>query len=158
MTECDAMRSLILRSVDETLDEAGRAHLAGHLAICGACARALAVQAAMKRALADLPMATVSTDFASRVRERVAPPRWLDAFDWRVWTIRLAPIAALLALLAVLPATSDTTDVSSQSLSGVIDSWTADPAGASSEHMQLLLNPDADPNALLAEALEGVAR
>ena len=36
--------------------------------------------------------------------------RWIDLFDWRVWTLRLAPVAALLALLAVLPAGPTTLD------------------------------------------------
>jgi hypothetical protein len=81
-------------------------------------------------------------------------------------------VAALLALLAVLPlagiSTSESaTGEAAQSLSGVLDTWSASHAGASAgqetaasgtgssgSHMQLLLNPDADPHALLAAALE----
>jgi anti-sigma factor RsiW len=171
MSVCEPMVSLMLRSVEGDLDAADR-DLVTHLAGCPACAQALAVQVAVKRALADLPLAEVSTDFAARVRARVAPPQWLDAFNWQGWTIRLAPVAVLLALLAVLPAQrGSSTDATTQTVSGAIDAWTASSAGAgagsldttvdaasSSSHMQLLLNPDADPNALLAAALEGASR
>jgi anti-sigma factor RsiW len=169
MTVCEAIVPLMLRSVEGDLDAGDRELLVSHLARCPACTQALAVQAAVKRALADLPLAEVSTDFAARVRARVAPPQWLDAFNWRAWTIRLAPIAALLALLAVLPAQRGASTDTTQTVSGVLDAWTASSAGASSHdtagdatssasQMQLLLNPDADPNALLAAALEGASR
>ena len=169
MTDCGGMQTLMLRAVDDTLDAAGRDALSAHVAECDACRRMLATQHAIRRALADLPMASVSADFAARVRERVSA-RWVDAFNWRVWTLRLAPVAALLMLLALLPAeglfSGDGTGETSTTLSGVLDSWTASQVGVSASqgtgatgadagasHMQLLLNPDADPHALLAAAL-----
>lgn len=169
MTDCAELQTLMLRAVDDTLDAAGRSVLSEHVAHCDACRRTLAAQQAVRQALADLPLATVSADFASRVRERVSA-RWVDALNWRAWTLRLAPVAALFALLAILPApglstAGDAGDTSS-SWSGVLDSWTASRVGAgasqatgtsaadgSASHMQLLLNPDADPHTLLAAAL-----
>lgn len=165
MRDCVSVQSLILRSVDEAIDNAGARELAAHLEECEACRRTLAVQRAVKAALGDLPMAAVSADFAARVRERVAPSRWLDALNWRAWTIRLAPVAAVLLVLAALPLAWDSAEA--QSPSGALDSWAASrvgvsgdgaTAGAASTHMQILLNPEADPNALLAAALEGASR
>ena len=164
MADCADLQPLILRAVDATLDAAGHEALSAHVAHCDCCRRTLAAQRALKQALADLPLATVSADFAARVRERVSA-RWIDLFDWRVWTLRLAPVAALLALLAVLPAgptpTDSVTSETGQSLTGVLDTWSVSRAGAGQEtsgvaasHMQLLLNPEADPYALLAAALE----
>lgn len=146
------MHLLMARAVDTTLDPADHDLLSAHVAQCDGCRRTLAAQRAVKQALADLPMASVSVDFAFRVRERVSA-RWIDAFDWRVWTLRLAPVAALLALLTVLPfdrSTSSTETASAdtaQSLSGSLDS-----------NMQLLLNPDSDAHALLEAALEETTR
>jgi anti-sigma factor RsiW len=172
MADCAEMQTLILQAVDDRLDPAGREALSAHVAQCDGCRRTLAAQQAVKQALAGLPLLSVSGDFASRVRERVSA-RWIDVFNWRGWTLRLAPVAVLLALLAVLPvpgrsvsetAASDT----AQSPSGVLDTWTASRAGAAQETaaggdtttspMQLLLNPDADPHALLAAALEETGR
>ena len=163
MAVCEPRVSSILRFVEGTLDRAACDELATHLESCVGCRQAVAEQAAVKKALGELPLASVSADFAARVRARVAPPRWMDFANWRVWTLRLVPVAALLAWLAVLPAQGDSSE-STQSLAGVIDSWTAAGVGVSpstttaTTHMQLLLNPDADPNALLAAALEGVSQ
>jgi anti-sigma factor RsiW len=166
MTDCAEMQTLLVRAVDDTLDAAGREVLSAHVASCESCRRTLTAQRAVRQALADLPMAAVSADFAARVRERVAA-RWVDVFDFRVWTLRLAPVAALLALLAVLPAPGLSTagDTTSETASALIDSWRASQLGTSAtgtesgaSHMQLLLNPEADPHALLAAALEETTR
>jgi hypothetical protein len=108
----------------------------------------------VKRTLASMPLAPVSADFAWRVRQRVAP-RWLDMANWRAWTLRLVPVAAaLIAMLLILPGRGETVDTQAQSLSSVIDSWTA-TAGASGSDVELLLDPQAHPNALLNAALQG---
>lgn len=168
MTDCAEMEALLVRAADDTLDAAGRDLVSAHVAGCDACRRTLAAQRAVRQALADLPLAVISADFAARVRERVSA-RWVDAFDWRTWTLRLAPAAALFALLAVLPVPglSTASDAASEPTSSVLDAWraaqlgvsagqspSAAAAGAGAAHMQLLLNPDADPHALLAAALE----
>jgi anti-sigma factor RsiW len=166
MTDCAEIRTLLVRAVDDTLDAAGREMLSAHVVSCESCRRTLAAQRAVRQALAELPMASVTADFAARVRERVSA-RWVDVFDFRVWTLRLAPVAALLALLAVLPArgASTASDGTSETASALLDSWRASQLGTSAtgtesgaSHMQLLLNPDADPHALLAAALEETTR
>ena len=167
MADCADIQPLILRAADDVLDAAGREVLSTHLATCDPCRRSLAAQRIVKQALADLPLATVSADFAARVRERVAS-RWIDLFDWRVWTLRLAPVAALLAILAVLPTGvtgAESTNETPQSLTSVLDSWSASRAGAGQDvngsavsPVQFLLDPDAYPHALLAAALEETSR
>jgi anti-sigma factor RsiW len=159
MAACESMIPLVLASVEGTLDRAGHDRLTAHLATCPACRRAAAEQAMVKRTLAAMPLAPVSADFAARVRQRVTPPRWLDVANWRTWTLRLVPVtAALVALLVVLPVQGDTADAQAQSLSNVIDSWTAAATGASGSDIELLLDPDAHPNALLNAALQESSR
>jgi anti-sigma factor RsiW len=95
------MLPLIVRAADGALDEAGRGMLDEHVASCDACREALAAQATVRRALAELPFEPVSPGFAAGVRARIEPRAAIvDLVNWRWWTLRLAPVAALLALLA----------------------------------------------------------
>jgi anti-sigma factor RsiW len=159
MAVCESMMTLLLASVEGTLDAEGRERLAAHVSACASCRRALTEQTVVKRALAEMPLPPVSPDFAARVRQRVSPPRWLELANWRAWTLRLVPVAAaLIALLVVLPTHNETSNAPPESLSSIIDSWTSAGAGPSASDVQLLLNPDAHPNALLDAALEASSR
>jgi anti-sigma factor RsiW len=131
------------------LDTREREELEAHLEGCAECQRAMTQQMAMKRLLGELPFALVSPDFAERVRKRIEVAGWLDAVNWRTWTLRLAPVAAILALIAWLPVQRDAIPV--ESWSGVLASWAA---GNASETRTLLLDPQADPYSLMAAALE----
>jgi anti-sigma factor RsiW len=164
-TFCTSMARSILASVEGTIAPDAREALAAHLEICAACRTALAEQRGIKRLLADLPLATVSTDFAARVRQRVAPLSWLDFVNWRAWTLRLAPVAvALMLLLAWLPARSaiSTASINAQTdtIAAALDSWAASTvtsatssSTSSASHLPMLLNPNVDGNALVAAAI-----
>lgn len=146
---CERMRPLILRSVDGGLVGDDRAALDAHLAHCGSCREALADQGAVAGVLGELTLDHGPRDFASRVRERVAPRAdLLDLVNWRAWTWRLMPVAALLGLLAWLPSAGG-----SGSIDAVLDSWAVGGTGESTA--SLVISSETEANELLAAAVEG---
>lgn len=105
---CELAEPLLARAADGTLDAEGSRRLARHLEGCADCREALAAQRAVRSVLAGRPAADVRPGFAARVMahlpdpERGAAAGWLDALNWRAWTLRLAPVAGALFVAAAL--------------------------------------------------------
>lgn len=156
MAFCQSMARSILESAEGTIGLEDRERLTRHLTGCAACRAALAEQVAVKEWLMELPWPDVSPDFATRVRLRlIDTPAWLDVANWRGWTLRLAPLAALLLMLVWLPVQADSTG--SPTLGSLLDSWWAARSSAETT-ASLLLDPDVDPQALVAAALEDASQ
>lgn len=158
---CERIVPLILRSADGTLPANLQVQLDAHVTACPECRAALREQTAVRRLLASIELTPAPPGFASRVRQRVAPEEagLIDLFNWRAWTLRLAPVAALLALLAWYPAGSGTTRTTAtsatQSLPAAVDEW----AGGHAQVAEgVLLSTASDRDALLAAALGETSR
>lgn len=145
---CERMRPLILRSVDGRLTPDARVALDAHVAACAACREALADQQGVASLLGELPIDAGPREFATRVRDRVAPRGALvDLVNWRAWTWRLVPVAALLGLLAWLPSSGG-----SASFDAALDSWAAGP---SQSPASLVISDQTEADELLLVAVEG---
>ena len=117
---CEQAQPLLARAADGTLDAQRLAMLTGHLESCPDCRAALEVQRAARAAVAARPDRPVSPGFSARVmaalperQPAAAALGWLDALNWRAWTLRLAPVAGVLfvgAALGVGPSVEATTD------------------------------------------------
>lgn len=117
---CEQAERLLARAADGTLDEARTARLAGHLDACAACRSALETQGTARALAAARPDLPVSPGFAAGVMAALperhpaaSASRWLDALNWRAWTLRLAPVAGALfvgAALGVGPSVEATAD------------------------------------------------
>jgi len=94
--------SLIVRAADGSLDAADHGRLEEHLASCGECREALQTQMAMRALVMTRPGQQASREFAARVRAQLpaANRSWIDGWDFRVWTWRLAPVAAIVFVTA----------------------------------------------------------
>lgn len=103
---CAGYEPMLARAADGSLDEDGRVRLTAHLEGCASCRAALEVQIAMRQALAAIPVAGASPGFAARTLARIDAarrrPAWIELWDFRRWTWRLAPVAGALALCAYL--------------------------------------------------------
>ena len=106
---CQQAEPLLARAADGTLDAQRLAALTGHLEACPDCRAALETQRAARTTVAARPDRSVSPGFTARVmaslpeREPAAAALgWLDALNWRAWTLRLAPVAAALFVAAAL--------------------------------------------------------
>ena len=104
---CDEARPFIVRDADGTVDgptgEARDRAVRLHLAACSACRDVRDAQRAVRVALAARPNRGTPPDFAARVMAKLEPTgSWLDAVDWRAWTLRLAPVATALFLVAAV--------------------------------------------------------
>jgi anti-sigma factor RsiW len=94
--------SLIVRAADGSLDAARHGRLEEHLASCGECREALETQVAMRALVMTRPEQQASREFAARVRAQLPAGNrsWIDGWDFRVWTWRLAPVAAIVLVAA----------------------------------------------------------
>lgn len=160
---CERFVPLILRSAEGTLPASEQAALDAHVTACPECRAALGEQTAVRRVLGAVELPPGPRDFAARVRQRVAPETagLIDLFNWRAWTLRLAPVAALLALLAWYPvgagstASSSTASSTGETLHGALDEWAGGQAQVAGG---VLLSNSSDRDALLAAALEETSR
>lgn len=149
---CESFIPLIVRSAEGTLAPDQRRELDAHIGSCSACAGAVRDQAVARDLLGQLELVPGSPDFAAQVRARiVAQPGVIDLFNWRSWTLRLAPVAAMLALLASYSALGDARGRTS---STIIDEWTRASVGVAG----LLVDPGVSGDALLAAGLQGVSQ
>jgi anti-sigma factor RsiW len=74
--------------------------LAAHLAGCPACAQEWRVQSDVHAILGSREAAQVPAGFARRLDAAIdALSPWWMQFDFRWWTLRVAPVAAVLLLL-----------------------------------------------------------
>lgn len=94
---------LIVRAADGALEPRDRAQLDEHLSACADCRDALAAQLEMRALLEQRPVQRASPDFVRRVRASLPTERtaWVERWDFRGWTWRLAPVAALLLVVTV---------------------------------------------------------
>ena len=100
---CLAFVPLLVRAADGTLDADARLRLDRHVVTCVACRDALAEQTETHAMLAAVPMTRASAGFAERVMSDVVrEDTWVDLFDFRRLTWRLAPVAAVVAVAAYL--------------------------------------------------------
>ncbi len=165
MTEHPEFFSLLVRAAEGRLAPDDQARLDGHLAGCLACRDALEAQRAVRAALASRPPTLAAPDFQARVmaaigRTRVARPRsleaWIERWDFRRWTWRLAPVAAALvvAVLSVLYGTTGRlTAASSSAAAGQLPVSAALWAPSVSDTSVLSLMLEANPDDSLASHL-----
>ena len=133
---CQQAEPLLARAADGTLAAERSAVLGRHLAACADCRNALDAQRAMREALAGRPDTRVPLGFAARVmanlpeREIVSAAGWLDALNWRAWTLRLAPVAGALFVGAVLGLgqAADVAEAGAMEFSDLVTAWVADEA------------------------------
>ncbi|MCY4074608.1 MAG: zf-HC2 domain-containing protein [Acidobacteria bacterium] len=135
---CDQTAPLLARAADGTLDAQRLALLAGHLEACPDCRAALETQRAARAAVAARPDRPVSHGFTARVmaalpeREPAAAALgWLDALNWRAWTLRLAPVAAALFVAAALGAgpSAEASGDEAVDFTELAAAWAADDGG-----------------------------
>ena len=144
----DRTPGLVLGSLDGTLAPDARAAIDAHLATCDRCRRLIANQEIARQALRSLPMPAVSPDFTARVRQRTAGRlAWLDAANWRAWTLGMMPAAVLLVVALWLPLQRD----ASWSMTAVLDYWSR--GATSDQEMQMLLDPNTEASAVLDSAV-----
>ena len=134
---CLQVEPLLARAADGTLDAERAAGLAGHLEACADCRDALETQRAARALVAARPELPVPAGFAARVLaalpERHTPAAgWLDALNWRAWTLRLAPVAGALFVGAALGLgpSGETTPAGAVDFSDLAAAWAADEGGA----------------------------
>ena len=144
----DRTPGLVLGWLDGTLTPDARAVIDAHVATCDRCRRLIANQEIARQALRSLPMPAVSPDFTARVRQRTSGRlAWLDAANWRAWTLAMMPAAALLVLALWLPLRRD----ASWSMTAVLDFWSR--GATSDQEMQMLLDPNTEASAVLDSAV-----
>lgn len=143
---CQQAEPLLARAADGTLDAERSTVLDRHLEGCADCRDALGAQRATRKWLAARPAAPVPPGFATRVManlpdtsrrtwERpagrepvVAPAGWLEALNWRAWTLRLAPVAGALfvgAAIGLGPST-EVAETGVSDYSDVVTAWVAE--------------------------------
>lgn len=142
---CQQAEPLLARAADGMLDAERGAALALHLDACADCRDALETQRAVREALAARPRAPAPLGFATRVmaslpdtsrrswarqarREAAAAAGWLEALNWRSWTLRLAPLAGALfvgASLGLGPST-EAAEAGTLEYPDVVTAWLAE--------------------------------
>ena len=133
---CEQAEPLLARAADGTLDPWRLAALADHLEACPGCRVALARQRAVRSAVAARPDRPPSPGFTARVMaslpERPATTglRWLDALDWRAWTLRLAPVTGALRVGVALGlgSSAEVTADGAVDFAELAAAWAADDA------------------------------
>lgn len=136
---CEQAQPLLARAADGTLDAQRLAMLMGHLEACPDCRAALEAQRAARAAVAARPDRPVSPGFSARVLAAL-PERqpaatalgWLDALNWRAWTLRLAPVAGALFVAAALGAgpSAETDADGAVDFAELAAAWAADAGGS----------------------------
>ena len=100
---CDDVGPLMLRRLEGRLEADEGQRLEQHLEQCEACRETLEAQRRVAAVLSSRPVAEAPLGFAGRVMAHLERgPGWLDALNWRVWTLRLAPVAAGLMVVAAV--------------------------------------------------------
>ena len=128
---CQQAEPLLARAADGTLAAERTRTLARHLDGCAACGDALDTQRAMRDVLAGRPEAPVPLGFATRVmanlpKRALASAGWLDALNWRTWTLRLAPLAGALFVGAGLGLGPTSEETGAMEFSDLVTAWVAD--------------------------------
>jgi anti-sigma factor RsiW len=99
---CDEARAQMMRTLGDGDGEAAPPALEEHLAACAACAEAWQAQRSVHALLACREPEPMPAGFAARLDAAIDDARpWWAQFDWRWWTLRVAPLSAALLLLVV---------------------------------------------------------
>ena len=135
---CQQAEPLLARAADGTLDAERNGALARHLHACADCRDALDAQRAMREILAGRPKTPVPLGFATRVmanlpaREPSSAAGWLDALNWRAWTLRLAPLAGALfvGVTLGLGPSAEVAEAGAAEVADLVTAWVADETTA----------------------------
>jgi anti-sigma factor RsiW len=92
---CDEAAPLIDAFAEDALDDAQRASVAAHVAVCDACARAVAASRRLSLALAALPHAAPSAAADARALAAVEEER-----AWARWRSRMRKVVAAASVAA----------------------------------------------------------
>jgi anti-sigma factor RsiW len=160
---CQETVGLIVRGADGALEPAERARLDAHLTVCARCRQAYEGQRNVRRALMAWTPDPAAPHFAARVLARI-PRResWLDEWDFRRWTWRMAPVAAGMAIAVfVVAGRADLASASrDDAMSSISELTVAASLGSDdlsqSDVLALLLTADADET--LVGALEEISQ
>jgi hypothetical protein len=157
---CEPFAGLIARAADGSIDASGQARLSTHLDHCAQCTRSLETQRAARALLAAWAPDPAPPDFVATVLGAIdAHETWIDRWDFRRWTWRLAPLATAVAVATVV--VIGRTDVSFAEPADATASADVTVAGAlasdelsESDVLALLLTASADDS--VVEALEEI--
>lgn len=139
---CEQAEPLLARAADGTLDPRRLATLAGHLETCPDCRAALETQRAVRAAVAARTDRPPSPGFTARVlaalperQPAAAALGWLDALNWRAWTLRLAPVAGALFVAAALGAgpSAEANTEGAVDFAELAAAWAADDGGSEAD-------------------------
>ena len=154
---CEQVESLLVLAADGTLDRARHEQLDKHLETCATCRDALECQTEMWELLSRRPSAPVPLGFSTRVMASLESnpvsggSRWLNALDWGVWTLRLAPVAAILFIAAFLGLGqgTNTEPVVAIDFSELVMAWVAPDNDTALDAVTLLWTDDETDELLL---------
>jgi anti-sigma factor RsiW len=157
---CEPFVGLIARAADGSIDASGQARLSVHLEHCAHCTMSLETQRAARAVLAAWAPDPAPPDFVATVLGAIdARETWIDRWDFRRWTWRLAPLATAMAVATVV--VMGRTDVSFAEQANAIAASDVTVAGAlasdelsESDVLALLLTASADDP--VVEALEEI--
>jgi anti-sigma factor RsiW len=129
---CPERVPLLVRAVDGALDTAGRVALEAHLAECARCRAALDGQRIARTHLMSWSPAAAPSDFVARVlRDVDAHESWLDRWDFRRWTWRLAPVATAAAIaMGIVVGRTDVSYADATSTDSIAETTGAETSGA----------------------------
>jgi predicted anti-sigma-YlaC factor YlaD len=156
-TSCDLVLELLARDAAGRADAGARAAIEEHVGACSACREAREAQAAVVAILAAVPEAPLPVGFAARLSARLDDrASWIDLFDWRRWTLRLAPLAAALLIAALMGEPVNTAPQESDTLAQAVETWASGSVNGGSVS-SALIEADVSSEALLETALIGTA-
>jgi hypothetical protein len=143
---CDEAEALMRQALGDD-DAAVAPTLEVHVSECGPCADAWRAQHDVRAVLASREPEPVPAGFAVRLEAAIDDLQpWWARYDWRSWTIRLAPVTALLVLLgggaAVLTSTTDSPPAEASPVSTAL--WDDESAASSDSLLLAVLSGSPD--------------
>jgi anti-sigma factor RsiW len=129
---CPERVPLLVRAADGALDASDQAALDAHLALCDRCRVALEGQRVARTALMSWTPDMAPADFVARVlRDVDAHESWLDRWDFRRWSWRLAPLATAAAIaMGIVVGRTDVSYADAASTGSIVETG-AETSGSS---------------------------
>jgi predicted anti-sigma-YlaC factor YlaD len=129
---CPERVPLLVRAVDGALETAELVALEAHLAECARCRAAFEGQRIARAHLMSWSPAAAPADFVARVlRDVDAHESWLDRWDFRRWTWRLAPLATAAAIaMGIVVGRTDVSYADAPSTDSIAETTGAETSGA----------------------------